>query len=329
MKRRDLFKTLGSVGLAAGLNPVSRVLAGQPEPNRPGKAGCWLTTATTAGPYYFDPHLLRQDIRTDSDTGEFHGGAPLEMALTVINADCQPIPGVLVDVWHCDKDGIYSGYVQPSGNFVGQDFMRGTQVTDNAGRVSFLTSYPGWYPGRATHIHFKVRLDAFSYVTSQWAFDETVSDAIHVTPDYVSRGICTTRNANDGVFRNLNLEHLTMEVAPSGEGDGYEGQFTIGIEAESTSGVDNPNLPASLLEQNYPNPFNPRTNIRYTLPEASAVDLRVYDARGTEVAVLERGLRGAGPHEVSFDGTGLPSGFYFYRLVAGEVTDSRQMLLIK
>jgi protocatechuate 3,4-dioxygenase beta subunit len=330
MKRRDLLKTFGAIGLASSLPAPAPARARTARSiTDPAKADCWLTTALAEGPFYFDAQLFRSDIRTDSDTGEFHDGVPLSMNVSVINANCEPIPGALVDVWHCDTPGLYSGYVQQGGNTVGEDFMRGLQATDAAGQCSFLTSYPGWYPGRATHVHFKVHLDAFTYVTSQFAFPEEVSDVVHQTPLYADRGICPTRNADDGIFRSVDLEHLMMAVEPDDSIGGYAGSFTVGIDAEVTGVGDALAGAPPLLEQNFPNPFNPRTTIRFNLPASEHVDLRVYDARGHEVAVLVSGSRPAGSHELSFDGRGLPSGFYFYRLVSGEQTASRQMLLIK
>jgi aminopeptidase N len=90
------------------------------------------------------------------------------------------------------------------------------------------------------------------------------------------------------------------------------------------------NAPLSFgLDQNYPNPFNPLTTIRYELPYRSAVRLNVYNTLGQEVAQLVHGEIEAGTHEVRFDASGLSSGVYFYRLVAGELTQTRMLLLIR
>lgn len=83
------------------------------------------------------------------------------------------------------------------------------------------------------------------------------------------------------------------------------------------------------LFQNYPNPFNPETVIRYALPVPGIVQLKVYDMLGKEVAVLVDGERPAGEHIVRFDGRSLPTGVYFYRLVAGTFVETRKGVLIR
>ncbi len=83
------------------------------------------------------------------------------------------------------------------------------------------------------------------------------------------------------------------------------------------------------LDQNYPNPFNPTTVVSFQLPMASEVRLVVYDLLGREVAVVANERRTAGSHEVRFDGSGLSTGVYFYRLTAGKYTETRKMILVK
>jgi len=86
---------------------------------------------------------------------------------------------------------------------------------------------------------------------------------------------------------------------------------------------------AFALDQNYPNPFNPSTTIRYALPERSHVTLTVFNALGQQVATLVEGEKEAGYHEVKFDASQLPSGFYLYRLRAGNHVEVRKALLMK
>jgi hypothetical protein len=83
------------------------------------------------------------------------------------------------------------------------------------------------------------------------------------------------------------------------------------------------------LESNYPNPFNPTTTIAFTLPEPETVKLAVFDLQGNAVATLVNGRTEPGRHTAVFDGTGLPSGVYFYRLEAGNSTETRQLVLLK
>ncbi len=324
MKRRNLLKGLGILGLGSviplqntvkAINKASRSVRNEELEDA---ASCWLTPALTEGPYYFNSNLVRQDITEGRPGMAFH------MSITVIDFDCNPIPNVLVDVWHCDKDGNYSGY----GPFVGQTFMRGIQPTNNNGIAVFDTVYPGWYPGRATHIHFKVRLNSFTYVTSQYCFLDSVNNAVYATPHYINRGPNPTTNAMDGIFHNSNPQFLVMSAAPNATG-GYDGTYTIGINVPT--GINEPVEEANgfSLLQNYPNPFNPFTNISYTIPVNTHVKLNVYDGFGREVTVIVDKKQNAGTYEVKFNGENLSSGFYFYKLEAGEFVQTREMLLLK
>lgn len=336
MDRRDLLKGLGAMGLGSVI-PMKKALGSLRRPEAVPDGGnvfqdgiCWLTPAAVEGPFYFNPNLVRQDIRTDVDTGTLHTGLQLNMTFTIIDINCNPIPNVLVDVWHADKDGLYSGYVQPGGNTVGQDFMRGIQMTDANGQCLIITSYPGWYPGRATHIHFKVRLNSTTYITSQFCFLDSVNNTVYATPLYSGRGPNPTTNASDGIFHNADPQYLRMEMTPNVTTGGYDGTYTIGVSGATGVKDLEPERPDQFsLRQNYPNPFNPSTTIPYYLPISSKVKLIVYDALGREVATLVDEQQTAGLHEAVFDATLLGSGFYFYRIVAGSFADSREMLLIK
>ncbi|MSQ46466.1 MAG: T9SS type A sorting domain-containing protein, partial [Ignavibacteria bacterium] len=83
------------------------------------------------------------------------------------------------------------------------------------------------------------------------------------------------------------------------------------------------------LVQNYPNPFNPATTIRYQVPNASNVSLKVYNMMGQEVATLVNGMKEAGNHTITFDGTKLASGVYLYQINAGSFQDVKKMILMK
>ena len=89
-------------------------------------------------------------------------------------------------------------------------------------------------------------------------------------------------------------------------------------------------IPAQFtLEQNYPNPFNPNTTIKYQIPEPSSVTLKVFDVLGNEVAILVNEEKQPRSYEVEFDGSGLASGLYFYKIQAGEFVETKKMLLLK
>jgi protocatechuate 3,4-dioxygenase beta subunit len=148
-----------------------------------------------------------------------------------INNGCSPLSGALVDVWHCDALGVYSGVTDRSFDTSEQQFLRGYQVTDANGVAQFVTIYPGWYPGRTVHIHFKIRTDpdaAQGYeFTSQLFFDEALSDQIHAQEPYASKGYRNTLNANDNIF---SLELLLTAVP---DGSGYTATFDVGLDLSS------------------------------------------------------------------------------------------------
>lgn len=187
---------------------------------------CVLTPQATEGPFYFDPNRIRQDIVED------RLGAPLRMAIRVMRVDegCTPLKDALVDLWHADAGGLYSGY---PGQLGGQDtsgrtFLRGVQVTDPNGLALFDTIYPGWYPGRTVHIHFKVHYRDHTYVTSQFYFPDEFTDQVYSRTPYSDRPERTTRNANDSVLRGDPAERKLLSSVRE-DGDGYFGTITVGV----------------------------------------------------------------------------------------------------
>ncbi|HEY0845698.1 MAG TPA: intradiol ring-cleavage dioxygenase [Noviherbaspirillum sp.] len=221
--RRDALLMLGATMLA----PPA---AAQFLPRRP---TCVLTPEQTEGPYFSDLRLHRSDIRSDPTDGTVRPGVPLTLILHAYAAGgdkCTPIRGAVIDVWHCDARGVYSDAMDASFDTRGKKFLRGYQVTDEDGAVEFLTIYPGWYPGRAVHIHFKVRPPAASQreveVTSQLYFPDLLTDAIHALAPYANSGKQRQRNEDDGLYRRGGRQ-LMLDVTRQGQG--YAGNFDIGI----------------------------------------------------------------------------------------------------
>ena len=191
---------------------------------------CIVRPELTEGPYYVDEELNRSDIRSDPTTGDVRPGATLALAFAVsrINgASCTAFEGATVDVWHCDALGVYSDVQDPSGSTLGQKFLRGYQVTDASGAAAFTTIYPGWYRGRAVHIHFKVRTDDGLEFTSQLFLDDSLTDTVHQRDPYASKGQRDTRNADDSIFRGGG-DQLLLDARQGG--DGYAATFEIGIQ---------------------------------------------------------------------------------------------------
>lgn len=192
---------------------------------------CIARPAMTEGPYFVDLMLNRSDIRSDPDTGDVKAGAPLLLTFRVSeigSSACTPLAGALVDVWHCDADGVYSGVTDRSFDTKGQKWLRGYQVTDENGTAAFTTIYPGWYPGRTIHIHFKVRTapDAAQghEFTSQLFFDDALSDQVLSQPPYSARGYRTVLNGQDRIYS----DQLLLDVTPAAPG--YAATFDLGLD---------------------------------------------------------------------------------------------------
>ncbi|HEY0602544.1 MAG TPA: intradiol ring-cleavage dioxygenase [Herpetosiphonaceae bacterium] len=198
---------------------------------------CVVSPEQTVGPYYADVQLNRSDIRSDTTSGAVKAGLPfvLTMRVSQISAgSCTPIEGATVEIWHCDAEGVYSAF-EGEGT-ANENFLRGHQVTDASGQVQFTTIYPGWYRGRAVHIHFKVRTtgaDGNDYeFTSQMYFDDAISDQIYTQAPYTEHGGSRdTTNANDGIYRNGG-DQLMIALAQADQG--YTGNFHIGLDLSDT-----------------------------------------------------------------------------------------------
>lgn len=188
---------------------------------------CIVRPAVTEGPYYVNEDLNRSDIRSDPGTGTVKDGALLTLTFNVsqiAGSGCTALPGAKVEVWHCDAAGSYSDVSDPGFSTKGQRFLRGYQVTDANGSVTFTTIYPGWYRGRAIHIHFKIRPNASTEFTSQLFFDDTLSDQVLTQAPYASKGKRDTPNSRDSIYKDL----LLLTVAKTGQG--YAATFDIGMQ---------------------------------------------------------------------------------------------------
>ena len=182
---------------------------------------CAVTPSETIGPFPSLSDFFRSDIR------EGKTGTPLALTIRVVNVSngCAPVAGATVEIWHVDAAGNYSQY----GSQAAQTFLRGIQTTDASGMVTFTTIYPGWYQGRATHIHAEVTIGGRSVKVTQIAFPESINNTVHATGVYASRGSNPTTNLQDGIFADsLSAELVTPVGSPTG---GYTVAFQIGIAA--------------------------------------------------------------------------------------------------
>jgi protocatechuate 3,4-dioxygenase beta subunit len=182
-------------------------------------AACAITPTETVGPFPSLTDLFRSDIR------EGKAGTVLTLTVKVVNVNssCAGVANANVEIWHVDAAGNYSQY----GTQTAQTFLRGIQTTNSNGEVTFTTIYPGWYQGRATHIHVEVTISGVSRKVTQIAFPESVNNTVHLSGVYASRGTNPMSNLSDGIF----LDSLSSElITPTGSAaSGYAATFQVGI----------------------------------------------------------------------------------------------------
>jgi protocatechuate 3,4-dioxygenase beta subunit len=228
MGRREAMAAMGAAGAALALgcgssSPTSASDGGGTTTGSPTSTNgsCAVTPTETVGPYPSLVDMFRSDIR------EGKAGATLNLTVKVVNASnaCAPVAGANVEIWHVDAAGNYSQY----GTQTAATFLRGIQTTNAAGEVTFLTIFPGWYQGRATHIHLEVTIGGVSRKVTQIAFPESVNDVVHRSGVYASRGTNPTTNSRDGIFADSLASEI---VTPMGDpSTGYTALFQVGIAA--------------------------------------------------------------------------------------------------
>jgi len=247
MSRRDALKLLGigSAAFLAACAPeatstlVPTVTSTQASSGTSAALDCVVRPELTIGPYFVDEQLNRSDIRSEPSDNSVKEGIPLTLNLVVASVSdnsCTPIEDAQVDVWHCDAQGQYSGVSAQGSDTSGQKFLRGYQLTDANGVVQFQTIYPGWYSGRAVHLHFTIRTRGTNsedyQFTSQFFLDDNLTDQVHALEPYVSKGQRDIRNANDNIF-NGGGDQLLLNL----EGDttnGYTTAFNVGLDLTDT-----------------------------------------------------------------------------------------------
>ncbi|HEY4649357.1 MAG TPA: intradiol ring-cleavage dioxygenase [Gemmatimonadales bacterium] len=197
-------------------------------------SSCLVRPELTEGPYYVDEELNRSDIRSDPSSGAVQDGALLALTFNVSSAGsnvCTPLANAVVDVWHCNAVGVYSDVSDHGFRTAGQKFLRGYQVTGSDGVARFTTIYPGWYQGRAVHIHFKVRSSGSSSsayeFTSQLFFDDSLTDQVHAQQPYASNGQRDLRNAQDGIYQQGGSQ-LVLNVSQIDQG--YAATFDVALD---------------------------------------------------------------------------------------------------
>ncbi|TPQ19514.1 intradiol ring-cleavage dioxygenase [Streptomyces sporangiiformans] len=202
-------------------------------------AVCTLTKEMTEGPYYLDGAYVRADLREDK------AGIPLQLTLTVVDDDtCAPLDQALVEIWHCDALGEYSGFVGNNGH-EGPDngtFLRGGVLTGTDGVAKLTTIYPGWYRGRCVHIHLKVHTDVTltedgsfeggqELHTGQLFFDESVTEDVATVAAYAANDVPRTTLDRDSIYDGGGAASglLTLTAVGNSPSSGYAGALTVGV----------------------------------------------------------------------------------------------------
>ncbi|MFJ2511925.1 intradiol ring-cleavage dioxygenase [Streptomyces griseoviridis] len=203
-------------------------------------AVCTLTKEMTEGPYYLDGQYVRSDVT------EGKAGVPLKLNLTVVDDDtCVPLSGALVEIWHCDALGEYSGFVGNNGHSEPDDgtFLRGGVLTTASGVANLTSVYPGWYRGRCVHIHVKVHTGVTltsdgSFTggrelhTGQLFFDEAITTKVAAVSPYPTNTVPRTTLARDSIYDGGGAASglLTLTALGSSASAGYTGTLTLGVE---------------------------------------------------------------------------------------------------
>ncbi len=251
LTRREILALLGGSALVVACAPISgpsfpsatTAAAATSVPSTTAGAAaaplpsCVVRPALTEGPYFVDEKLNRSDIRSDPSTNAVKPGVTLGLTFLiskVSGTSCAALASATVDVWHCDALGVYSDATDPTfGSTKGTKFLRGYQITDASGTAKFTTVWPGWYQGRAVHVHFKIRTTAangqVSDFTSQLFFDEAMNDQIFTQSPYAQKGGAgRLRNEGDGIFQGSGGK---LTLAPTKTADGSAAPFDIGLTA--------------------------------------------------------------------------------------------------
>jgi protocatechuate 3,4-dioxygenase beta subunit len=227
-KRINRREAIGAIGAAAGAALAFGCSNAATSPSATATTGtttgstnsaCAVTPTETIGPYPSVTDIFRSDIRENKP------GTMLTLTIKVVNvsAGCAAVPRANVEIWQCDAAGNYSEY----GSQTAQTYLRGTQTTNGSGEVTFTTIYPGWYQGRATHIHVEVTINGVSRKVTQIAFPESVNNTVYATGVYASRGSNPMSNLSDGIFADsLSSELVTPTGSPA---SGYTASLQVAL----------------------------------------------------------------------------------------------------
>lgn len=320
MKRKDFLRGTGIAGLSFLLpGSQKRLNASKLLTNG---SDCVLIPRETAGPFPLDltenNYYLRQDVRETED------GIQLNLRMKIIGLEnCLPMENVRVNIWHCNADGLYSGY--GGNNNPGQEgltYLRGYQFTNANGEVDFITILPGWYNGRICHIHFQVYVSSSYSAISQLTFPIDFKNQKYLErSDLYPKGEDPLSFAQDNIFADGHDYQLaSLEDNPNTGGLSSYLEVTVqgsGI-TTSTGHIEKQTEKVFELGQNYPNPYVDETTIPIRLKQAAELRLTLWSLDGKELGTLMEGTHAAGAFEIKFrpSNLGFEVGNYLYQLEA-------------
>ena len=320
MNKREFLRTTGLLGVAS-MMPLGKLLAGGGNSGLANEATnvCTLIPTETAGPFPLDltanTFYFRQDVR------ESKPGVQLNLRLKIIgDGNCLPMQNVRVNIWHCDKDGLYSGYNQ-SGNLgqSGLTYLRGYQMTDANGEVEFITILPGWYTGRICHIHFQVYVSSSYAAISQLSFDIPTKNAIYAANSTIyTKGADPLSFAQDGIFADGYAYQLAT-LTPNAVTGGYDSFLEVTVQGNGTTGIgyqEKENAKQFSMGQNFPNPYSMETKIPLSLKFPSEVTIDLYDLQGKKIRSILFNNLSTGEHNLLLDmqELGIAHGNYAYQV---------------
>ena len=219
LTRRQSLLRFAGLAAAAGAGSAWELAGSGSAAVEQGLVQCVLTPELTEGPYYVAGEAVRHDIT------EGKPGAQMLLSLRVLNATtCKVVKNAAVDIWHCDALGVYSGAVAGNG---GTNFLRGVQRTNANGIATFKTIYPGFYRGRAVHIHVKVHVRGNVVHTGQLFFPAAITNSVYANAPYSRHGTAPdTPNPQDAIFRNGGAKGMLALKKTSA---GYTASITTGV----------------------------------------------------------------------------------------------------
>lgn len=318
MERKDFLKGIGLAGLGTIL-PLPKVDASTPDLGK----SCVLIPSETEGPFPLDltenNTYFRQDIR------ETQTGVRLNLKMKIVGLEnCLPMQNVRVNIWHCTKDGLYSGYSQNNNQGqAGLTYLRGWQMTNANGEVDFTTIFPGWYTGRVCHIHFQVYVSSIYRAVSQLTFPIETKNALYAANSGLyTKGADALTPSQDNIFSDgYTYQMATLTANADGSYDSYLEVTVNGTGVTGLANYEGENGGQFKLSQNYPNPYEGETTIPFVLNNTSDVKIELFDLAGKKVATINKPNLSSGQQNINLNmqSLGLPTGNYIYQI---EVSNS-------